>query len=404
MERRSPADADATRDLVFAALLSQPQSRTQLAEGLGFSQSTVTKVIQPLIEHGYVQEAGDASVGVGRPRRMLQVNKGRHSVVGIKLAPGHITGVLVDLGAEVLAHETVALDSTEPHHVLGVVARLATKLVNAAPPHSKDTLGIGVGLGGHVDTRRGVSRHSYLMGWHDVDVRGPLEAQTGLPVVVSNDVNSLVVAEQRFGEGRGLRDFAVVTVGAGVGCGLLLGGELFDGWTGIAGELGHIPVVADGELCSCGNRGCLETVASEEAILAGIKARGGPRFRSFFAAASAARDPRHKAHVPARESFQAAGQAVGWGIATLLNLLNLQKVIVSGEAVGTSDLFGEALRQSLSDHAFSTVARDCDMAFSPVDDTEWARGAACLVIGAAVSSVGALSSAASRVRLRVNGG
>jgi predicted NBD/HSP70 family sugar kinase len=193
-------------------------------------------------------------------------------------------------------------------------------------------VGIGVGVGGHVDSRLGVCVHSGIMGWDDVAIADRLGAATGLPVVVNNDVNTLAVAEQWFGKGRGVRSFAVVTMGTGVGCGLVLNERLHVGASGLAGEFGHLPLFPEGPLCTCGNRGCLEAVASFPAILRSLR-DNGVRCRSIPQAMRLARQAETAAGSLARSAFTAAGTAVGRGIAALCNLLNLEKIILSGEGV-----------------------------------------------------------------------
>lgn len=379
--------ADRTRAQIFAAVLVHgPISRTQLSELTGLSASTISKAVTPMVADDYLLEAVEASSGPGRPQTMLRVSRQRHSVVGIKLAPDHVVGVLTDMTADVTACIRQPVGDSSPDTVLDTAAEVVEQLFATSPTVRTDALGIGVGVSGHVDSWHGVCRRSALLDWRDVDVSGPLSRATGLPVVVNNDVNTLVVAEEWFGAGRGTRSFAVVTVGAGVGCGLLIDGELFAGSTGLAGELGHIPLDRDGPLCSCGNRGCLEAVAGDAAVLRAIRQAGGPAFDTVAAAADAARSASDRGRAAARAAFESAGEAVGRGIAVLLNVLNLEKVVLSGEGVIASDLFGEALRVAVDRHAFSTSAGDCELLIQALDEQEWARGAACLVIKEAVGA------------------
>jgi predicted NBD/HSP70 family sugar kinase len=201
-----------------------------------------------------------------------------------------------------------------------------------------------------------------------------LEARTDLLTVVENDVNALAVAEQWFGAGRDIPSFAVVTVGPGVGCGLVLDGELLHGATGLAGELGHVVVRPEGDRCLCGNQGCLETVASEDAILRAAR-RAGCAVDTLDQAAALARD----GDEACRCAFAEAGEALGQGISILLNLVNPARVILSGEGVIASDLLLDNLRQSLQRHTFSDAA-DCDLVIRPLADESWARGAAANVL------------------------
>ncbi|MEV0646020.1 ROK family protein [Phytomonospora sp. NPDC050363] len=367
-----------TRAEIFALVLTGgPVSRVEVAARLGLSPSTVTRLLPPLIEGDYIRETGTSAGGLGRPRRFLEVNAGRHVVAGVKISPTHVTGVVTDMAARVVGRAEVPLADTLPATALDATAGLARRLLAEFP--AEGVLGLGVGVGGHIDREAGVCRDSALLGWHKVEVAAPLSRATGLPVVVDNDVNTLVVAERWFGAGREARSFAVVTVGPGVGCGLLLDGAMYTGATGMAGELGHLPLDPAGPLCNCGNRGCLEALASSPAILRDLELAGVPAV-SIGAAAALAR----AGNPAAVEVFARMGDALGRGLAALVNLLDLDLIILAGEGAADHDLFGAAMSGALRARAFSDAA-ERPVHIDPATDDLWARGAACLMIGEAVS-------------------
>jgi predicted NBD/HSP70 family sugar kinase len=374
--------AEGTRSQLFAEVLtSGPLSRTQLAQRTGLAQSTVTKVVNPLIASGFVAETGEHHVGVGRPQRLLEVAAQRHAVIGLRLAPGAVTRVLTDLRARILLRRERRLTAGhDPSAAIAAAAAVVGQLLAADRGAPGRLIGVGVGVGGHVEPGSGRVVSSGILGWAEVDLAASLGAATGLPTVVGNDVDALAVAERWFGLGRGVETFALVTVGPDIGCGLVLGGELFTGSTGAAGELGHIPVRADGEACGCGRRGCLETVACDEAVIRAIERAGGARPASIEEAVSLARggDPRAKA------AFAAMGEELGRALATLSNLVNPARIILAGERAEAFDLFGPSCERSWRAHAYSTAARDCTLKVAVTDDAQWARGAACLVIREAV--------------------
>lgn len=382
---QAPRGAEATRARLFSeVLVAGPLSRTDLAVRTDLSPSTVTKMINPLIEAGYVLESGAASSGMGRPRQLLRVAAERYAVVGVKIAPASVTGVLADLQAQVLAKRRRQMPACDdPAAVTETAAEVITELLDV--PSRGEVLGTGVGIGGHVDSRSGSVIWSGIMGWADTPVAAPLADATGLPVVVDNDVNALAIGERWFGAGRRISSLALVTVGRGIGSAFLLDGQPLTGVSGLAGELGHIPVRPGGLPCSCGNTGCLETVASDAAILRGIVARGGSACPDITAAVEAARagDP------AAVAAFESMGAELGRGLATICNLLNPERIVLTGERASAFDLFGAACSRAWQAAAFSTAARDCELVVDDADDTQWARGAACLVIREAVSRAGA---------------
>lgn len=373
-----------TRAELFALVLTAgPISRGQLAKRLNLSPSAITRLLPPLLEHGFLRESPGIPIGPGRPQRLLHVNTDRHTSVGVKITPTHITGVVTDLGAEVLVHAERPLPEPTPANAVACATGLVAGLLDQIPQAREKTLGLGVGVSGHVDAARGICRYSALLGWENVDIAGPLATETGLPVTVNNDLNTLVVAERWFGQGRDVNSFAVVTVGPGIGCGLLLNGTLYSGASGMAGELGHMPVDPAGPECGCGSRGCLETLASSGAVLRSLRESGHPDCAGISDIADAyrlARTGAGPAGHTARSAFASAGDTLGRGLAGLCNLLNLEKIILAGEGVVAYDLFGPAMHAALEHHAFSVAARDCTIQVDPVTDDRWARGAACLVI------------------------
>ncbi|MGA8114620.1 MAG: ROK family protein, partial [Actinocatenispora sp.] len=264
-----------TRAEIFATVLTAgPISRTGLAQRLGLAPSSVTRLLPPLLAHDFLREADAAPQGRGRPQRLLQVNADKHIVVGVKIGPAQVAAVVTDMAARVLARAEQPIDDCTPGTALAAAADLTRRLLAEAPEAAERVLGIGVGVSGHVDTVAGVCRYSAILDWQDVDIAGPLSRATGLSVVANNDVNTLVVAERWFGAGRDVDSFAVVTVGPGIGCGLLLDGSLYSGASGMAGELGHLPVDPAGPMCGCGRRGCLEALASDRAVLRHIRDAG----------------------------------------------------------------------------------------------------------------------------------
>lgn len=368
---------DPTQGQVFATILTRgPLSRRDVARLTGLSQSTISKAVKPMLAAGYLVEGSEQVEGPGRPIVPLQVNTERHYVLGVKVTGTEAIGVLTDPQGRVLAAERRPLAGPGLEDVVADVAALADALRHERPEYADEAEGLGVCLAGHVDGRTGTLRYSPVFGWHDVPLAQLLEERTGLVTVVENDVNALAVAEQWFGAGRDVPEFAIVTVGAGIGCGLIVDGELVHGASGMAGELGHITVDPDGAPCRCGKRGCLETLASDAAILDGIVAAGGPRLAGITEAAELARsgDP------AARTAFHRAGDALGRAIAILLNLVEPSRIVLSGEGVVASDLLLESLDDALRRHSFGGAADRLEIVTRPLADETWARGAAVNVL------------------------
>ena len=379
MERNGSAASSREQHLgnLFEMVLTRgPLSRRDAARLTGLSAASVTKLVKPMISHGYLVE-NDREAGVpGRPQIPLQVDPARHHAIGLKLTDSEIIGVVADLNAAVLSSHRMKYTDTSPAGVVAAICELTSILQNRAPDGDDRLLGIGIGVGGHVNGNTGVVVEGPFLNWHNVPLRQLVTEATGLPAIIENDVNTLALAEQWFGAGSAFSTFAVITLGIGVGCALVFEGQLWRGVSGAAGEFGHMVVDPEGPACHCGKRGCLEAVVGDQAIAAAMSKAAGRRIAKVSQVVSAA----HAGDPDAREIFTEAGIALGRAIASLLSLLNPPLVILSGEGITNSDLFIDALRAELSRDAFSTTAQDCTLLVHPLPDETWARGAAASML------------------------
>ncbi|MGH3116026.1 MAG: ROK family transcriptional regulator [Gaiellales bacterium] len=377
-----------TQAQVFATVLTHGElSRVRIAKLLGLSASTVTKAVAPLLRDGYltVTDSGGAKA-IGRPQTMLAVAAHARSVIGIKIARHAVIGTLTDLNGHPLVEQVHGFDDGRPQAVLELVADLINDLADRRPKTVGALLGVGVGVSGHVDHVAGACRRSALLDWTDVDIAGPLSKATGLHVLVENDVNSLAISERWFGKGKDATSLAVVTIGEGIGCGLFLNGQLYTGATGMAGEFGHWCVDPQGPVCNCGATGCLEAVASYDAIVAAAAEAGAEDCADIDRATDLARVDHSPSGDAARSAFENAGAALGRSLAGLCNLLSLDRIIIAGEGVSALDLVQPSMMAQFGEHAFSSAARECEITVDEIGDRQWARGAASLAITASINA------------------
>lgn len=372
-----PANTPAASQIFTTVLSHGPLTRLEVARRAGLSPAAVTKAVRPLIEAGYLVEDVDepARPGLGRPANPVRVDGGRALFIGVKVTGDEIIAVLTDLCCRIRVARHAPLPDREPKGVLASVAELAGELLAEAGDLGVPVLGLGIAVSGDVDRDAGVVRYSPFLEWRDVPLAELAAATTGLPVTVDNDVRALTVAEQWFGAGVGLSDFAVVTVGAGIGCGLVVHGRVVAGAHGVAGEIGHVTVDPAGPPCHCGNRGCVEAIAGDAAIVRRIRETTGVDVADTAEAVALA----HRGNAGAREAYARAGEAIGRGIATVANLLGPERVIISGEGLAAYDLFAEQIRDAFAAAAFGSAAQ-CDVKTRPLPFEEWARGAAATAI------------------------
>ncbi|MFF0410467.1 ROK family protein [Kitasatospora sp. NPDC004745] len=372
--------APAETSMLALLLTEGPLSRVELARRTGLSSTAVTKAARPLIDDGYLHELPPerTAPGAGRPVNPLAVTVDREYFVGVKISAEALFGAVCDLRAGMRATADVRLgEDRGPEAVCALVGALVERLLDADPAFRERTRHLGISVSGDVDRAAGRVRYSVLPGWRDVPLAATVARATGLSVTVENDVKALTSAEHWYGEGIGTEYFALVTIGAGIGSGLVVNGQLIAGAYGVAGEMGHVSIDPAGPVCHCGQTGCVEAIASSDAILAAVRHATADPDLDFDGAVHLARggDP------AARAAFARAGRAIGTGIATLVNLLGPERVVVTGEGLDTYDLFGTHIREAYAAHCFKAAAK-CPLTLRPLPWEEWARGAAVLGIQA----------------------
>ncbi|MEV6368232.1 ROK family protein [Micromonospora musae] len=374
----SPVGAPAATAVFTTVLTEGPVSRVGLARRLGLSSAAVTKAARPLIELGYLHELAAterSGPGAGRPASPLAVRADREFFVGVKITADELIGVICDLCAQVRATARRPLSGPDVESVLAEVGRLVDGLLDTLPEHRPRLRRLGLSLSGDVDHTSGLVRYSPFLHWRNVPLGERAARLTGLAVTVENDVKALTAAEHWFGEGVGAESFALVTVGTGIGCGLVVNGRLVSGSYGVAGEIGHVVIDATGPDCHCGGRGCVESIAGTEAIVARARERTGQPDLTLDEAVALARG----GHEGLRAVFARAGDAIGCGIAAVANLVGPSRIVVSGEGLAAYDLFDAPIRASFERQAFGAAAR-CPVTIRPLPFEEWARGAAAVSI------------------------
>ena len=360
-----------------------PISRTDLTRQSGLSAATISSITADLIESEFVHEMGEGESSGGRRPVLLRLNHQAGFVVGVKLMENAITSALTDLDARVLYHRLTRFDLGESppvHDVLALIIEAIEKTIAESNVGRRRVLGIGVGMAGTVDGQAGVSRYSPFFHWRDAQIVEPISSHFDLPVYVENDVNTLTIAEKWFGYGHGYRHFVVVTVGRGVGAGIVMNGQFYGGAFGGAGEFGHIPLSCDGE------EKTLEALVSDPAVVSATRKAIARGAESSLAAA----DPldietviaaAEAGDTLARQLLADSGRWLGMGIATLVNILNPELVIVAGEGVRAGEWRLQPMRAAIEAHTFAGLGGELQILVEPSGDEAWARGAACVVLG-----------------------
>jgi predicted NBD/HSP70 family sugar kinase len=374
-QQRAPVSSPAAATVFTMVLTQGPVSRVDVARRTGLSSAAVTKAARPLIEAGYLTELDSEQGAVGRPASPLAVLADREFFIGVKINHDELIGVVTDLRAQILVAKRQRLTARKVDTVVSAVAEIVDDLLGESPHYRKRTTSLGVTVAGDVDRATGHVRYSPFLHWRDVHLAEAIAGATGLDTTVDNDVKALTVAEQWFGDGIGAPSFALVTLGTGIGCGLVVNGGVVAGSHGVAGEIGHIPVAGDGPLCHCGATGCVEAIASTDAIVAQARTATGEPGLTMDEVITGAR----LGDVALRRVFARAGVAIGRGLAAMANLVGPERIIVSGEGIDAYDLFADEIRETFATQAFGAAAQ-CELILRPLPFEAWARGAAAIAV------------------------
>ncbi len=320
-----------------------PLSRTRLADLSGLNKTTVSSLVDELLQRGLIVELGQDNSAGGRPATILDVNPNAGALVGVQFGVDFIAVSLTDFSGRVLwrCHQ-------EQDPAMGQESAIARSLqlvddaCAAASQRGARLLGLGVATPGTVNIEEGLLIFSPNLQWRNVPLRQIFRDHTGLAVFVDNDANAAAVGEHLFGVARQVHDFVLVFAGVGVGGGLFLRGGLYRGANGFAGEIGHTNFMLESYRppCRCGNRGCWETYANQYSVIERVRARlalrrnsliprlmeeqGSPLTLSIVVQAAEAQD------ADALESLADAGSALGLGIANLISIFNPEMVVLGG--------------------------------------------------------------------------
>ncbi len=270
---------------------------------------------------------------------------------GIDIGGTKIAGAVVDEAGEVLAEHRIDSPATDPEVMEETVAELVQRL-----RAEHEVVAVGVGAAGYVDAARATVMFAPNVAWREEPLRAELEKRLDLPVVVENDANAAAWGEFAFGAAHDVDDMLMVTVGTGVGGGIVAGGELFRGGFGAAAEIGHLRVVPQGRVCGCGNRGCLEQYGSGTALVRDTRALldrpeaadllrragGDPADVSGRIITEAAQEGDDFA----RDRLAEVGRWLGEGVASLVAVLDPQAVVIGGGVVNAGELLLEPLRDA----------------------------------------------------------
>ena len=312
----------------------------------------------------------------GRPPVLLGLDPKAGYVVGIKLRENGLTTVVCDLEAQVVASRELEVElAGNPSAAIEAIASETTRVIRDAKVPLSKVLGVGVGMSGVVGTVDGICRYSHLLKWEDVELGAPLRNRLDLPVWIDNDVNTLAVAEKWAGDANAARDFVTLSVGRGIGLGIVIDRALYRGANGATGEFGHMIVEPGGPRCECGHFGCLEAMVGEGALLRRASERKGRDLsREELLVLIAAGDS------ATLDVIDTAGRKLGLAVANMVTLLNPELLIICGEGTDLGAPFLDPIITAVREQTFANLGQQIDIKVQSWGDEAWAVGAATLVL------------------------
>jgi N-acetylglucosamine repressor len=389
--KTGPANRQLIRDINQNSLLNLiktegPVARTRLAELSGLSLATISYITGDLLERNLLLESGAAESTGGRKPVLLEIQPEGGFSIGLKLTEYEIIAVILNLNGEIVYSERYPFELRDHgKEAISLLADQVHSLIGRSGLDRFKMIGLGLGMPGLINSAEGVCVDSPILGWYDVAISEPLGNLLKMPVYVDNDVNSLAIYEKLFGQGQPFDHFLTITIGRGVGLGLVINGDVYRGGLGGAGEFGHTTVVIEGRQCECGNLGCLEAYASDWGIVqtayemngkivpANILQAPGPEVSQLL-------DQARAGDKVALEAFRLAGKLLGVSLANLVNVFNPQLVLLSGSGAVAGAILFDPMHQALEAHTFARLGQEMRIAIEPAGDESWARGAASLVL------------------------
>jgi glucokinase-like ROK family protein len=361
-------------------------SRVDITKLTGLSQATVTGITASLIDEGLLLEKRPGESEGGRPPILIALNPDGAYAVGVYLSISQINVVIIDLEATILASYEMPLrkQNYAPEAIADKIVQAVQECMWQANFSRTEISGIGIGLPGLVDSYSGLIRFLPNYQWEKVNLRDIVQKKIDHPTYIENSTNSLTLAEQWFGEGRGIDNFIVVTLEYEVGMGMIINGQLYRGHKGTAGEFGHTTINPDGPCCRCGKKGCIEAIVGNNAILREAEAAAqkdewkpnNPADITIEEVIFAAKEG-----APClRNIFAQAGRVLAIGLSNLIRIFNPAKIIISGRGVKAGDLLFDSMYKTIPQYISSRTNGDTEIVIKSWNQNAYARGSGTVVL------------------------
>ncbi len=349
----------------------------QLAKNLHNSVPSVTSIVEELIEEGWVTASGPATAtgNFGRPPVLFGLNVRRNFVVVLDISTHDTKVLLLNPRQEVIVRRDFDLRLEDNPAFVDGLMEFTGRVLDESGLERDDLLAIGVAIPGLVHARNGLNYTYKSINHADESLGHWLSEQVGLPVFLINDTKATALGEQRCGLAQGKKHVLSINIDWGVGLGIILNGEVFQGASGFAGELGHIQVVPNGERCHCGKTGCLDTITSASSLIRRVR-RGLEEGRVSKLAVypvdevdlEMVIEATHQGDAFALEVLHEVGTELGKGLAIAIQLLNPEMIIIDGIMAKAGAFITDPLERAIGEYCLSDFRNDLTVEISQLGE------------------------------------
>ncbi|WP_095742991.1 ROK family transcriptional regulator [Sediminibacillus massiliensis] len=356
-----------------------PLSRADIAQRTGLNKGTVSSLVNELLEEQLISESGPGESSGGRRPVMLLFNHIAGYSIGIDLGVNYILGVLTDLQGNIQHEKKIYYKRISYQESLTQLFEMINHLISVAPPSPYGIIGIAVGVPGTVSNSGEVLLAPNL-GWKNVHLKTILERKFRLPITIENEANAGGYGEKKFGAGKDYNNLVYVSAGIGIGVGLILNEKLYKGRNGFSGELGHMTIQAEGRECRCGNRGCWELYASEQALLLEADKAGIQPSKADGWTLEDLIEEAENGNEEIIRLFEKTGDYLGIGLNNIINIFNPEQIIIGNRMALSEEWLMKTLEQRMVSHTLWFQHKDLHIDFAELSTYSTALGVSALSV------------------------
>jgi glucokinase-like ROK family protein len=358
-----------------------PISRARIAEMTGLTKATVSSLVNELIARHLTHEIGAGASSGGRKPMMLLFNSVAGYAVGVDLGVNYIYAALSDLNGALIEDYRINHDNTSQDQVISDLKACIREVIARAPKSAYGIVGIGIGIPGISDERGNVLFAPNLR-WDNVPLQQIIEAEFNIPLVIDNEANAGAVGEKQFGAGKSVSNLVYISIGRGIGTGIIIKSELYRGSSGFSGEFGHMSIEHDGLKCVCGNRGCWELYASEQALLD----KAHHVFGDFKLTIEQLLNMADEGNQKVIELFEQFGKYLSVGVVNIINSLNPEMIIIGGRLAEAEQWLSKPLLECMNERSLPYPRDQLHVQFSELGIKSTVLGACSFAISAFFAS------------------